>query len=236
MWYFWNSPCAATTIDQHLHAISPESPFHITKDDRAPGSKLDMYERGTHWAKRFQDTDKRVVKERRVARRDRTDANEAHCKKTYNDQKFREDEKHARRIANFRIQNQYWEGTIRRKEPNSNPEFSKTIGFDMGNQMHCPKVRKTPRHSMVKQANDVYAKMNVVNGHEARWNNEPSVGERPLDLSPKRLPSPLRGTSMNPDGMVEHNDFLSTLSPKRTMVASGYLSGGDRFGSAPLHS
>jgi hypothetical protein len=68
----------------------------------------------------------------------------------------REDEKHARRLAGFRLQNQGWEGRVRRQENyGANPELSKSVGYDFRSDMHDPRVRQTPRDDMHTQANDV---------------------------------------------------------------------------------
>jgi Ca2+-binding EF-hand superfamily protein len=89
LWYFWNSPCAETTVGQHMRAVSQDSPFYITKNGRDPGSKLDQWERGTDWVKRHQDKDKSVVRERKAERTRRFRKNVARTKKAYADDKFK---------------------------------------------------------------------------------------------------------------------------------------------------
>ena len=166
MWYFWNSPSATSTVWKHMAAIDSSSPYAITKDGRNPGSSLDFYERGTNWVKRHQDMDKTVVRNRQKERRERTDHHQERCRRTYYKQKRREDEKVARRQATFKIQNQRYEGAIRRSEKyGANPVLTQHLSYDMGSDMHCPRQRNTHRDDMHTQSRNLYKTVMKSEGH-----------------------------------------------------------------------
>ena len=166
MWYFWNSPCAQSTVWRHMAATDDNSPYAMTKDGRNPGSKLDFYERGTSWVKRHQDLDRKLVVDQQKARGERTRHHQERCKKTYYKSKRREDEKQARRTATFRIQAQRYEGSVRRKEQyGANPVLTKHLSYDMGSDMHCPRTRNTHRDDMHTQSHDLYQTVMRTEGH-----------------------------------------------------------------------
>jgi Ca2+-binding EF-hand superfamily protein len=181
MWYFWNSPCAASTVWRHMSATDSSSPYNITKDGRNPGSSLDFYERGTNWVKRHQDMDKKVVRDRQKERRARTHYHQEHCKQTYYKAKRREDEKAARRTATFRIQNQRYEGAVRRSEKyGANPVLTKHLSYDMGSDMHCPRQRNTHRDDMHTQSHNLYKTVMTSEGHSTVHNGPLEPEDPPL--------------------------------------------------------
>jgi Ca2+-binding EF-hand superfamily protein len=165
LWYFWNSPCATSTIAEHMQATGPSSAFFITKDGLNPGSALDMYERGTRWVDRYQQSRKTLKAARAKARGERTRSHMNRCKDTYKLGKTRQDEKVARRTATFRIQRQRYEGSVRRTEPMSNPNVSRHLGYDLGSDMHCPRTRKSARGTVLSQGNELYSSMMLTAGH-----------------------------------------------------------------------
>lgn len=166
MWYSWNSPCAESTVWRHMAATDSSSPYSITQDGRNPGSKLDFYERGTNWVKRHQDMDKTVVRDRQKERGERSRNHQERCKQTYYKAKRREDQKMARRTATFRIQNQRYEGSIRRGEKyGANPVLTEHLSYDMGSDMHCPRQRNTHRDDMHTQSHNLYKTVMRTEGH-----------------------------------------------------------------------
>ena len=126
LWHSWDMSSGESSIKQHMQATGPESPFYITKDGRNPGSKLDFYERGSGWVDRYQKGERKVYQQRSRARGERTQKHQERCKETYYKEKRAEHEKVARRTASFRIQQQRYEGSIRRTEPYANPVLSET--------------------------------------------------------------------------------------------------------------
>ena len=166
LWYFWNSPCAESTVWKHMKAFGEDTPYNITKDGRNKGSKLDFYERGTRWVKRHQDMDRQLKRDRAKARGERASHHKERCQRTYYKAKRREDEKQARRTATFAIQNQRYEGSIRRSEKyGANPALTAHLGYDMGSDMHCRHVRKTARDDMHTSSNKLYETMMNTQGH-----------------------------------------------------------------------